>query len=46
MANNERDSCTGNYRNINIRHLFMKDGVDRGEKEVKHCPTHLTIADY
>ena len=47
MANNGGDYCTGNSRNINIRHLFDKnDIVDHGEIEVKYCPNHLIIADY
>ena len=34
MANKWRDSCTGNSRNINVRHFFVKDiylqGRNRG----------------
>ena len=29
MENNGQDSCTGNYRHINIRHFFAKDIVDK-----------------
>ena len=35
-----------NFRHINIRHFFVKDRVDTGEKELKYCPTHPMIADY
>ena len=31
MYNNGRESCTGNYRHINIRYFFVKDGVDKEE---------------
>ena len=46
MANNRRDSYTGNSRHINIRHFFVKDRVNKGEIEAKYCPTHLMIAEY
>ena len=46
MANNGRVSCTVNYRHINIRHLFVKDRVDKGEIEVKYCTTNMMIAEY
>ena len=46
MAKNRRDSCTGNSRNIRIRHFLVKDRIDKGEIEVKYCPTHLMTDDY
>ena len=46
MANNGRDTCTGNSRHINLRHLFVKDRVDKGEIEVKYFPTNLMLDDY
>ena len=35
-----------NFRHINIRHFFVKDRVNKGEKELTYCPTHPMIADY
>ena len=46
MANNRRDSYTGNSRHINIHHFFVKDRFNKGEIEAKYCPTHLMIAEY
>ena len=46
MENNGGDYCTGSSRNINIRHLFLKDGVNKREIKVKYCPTNLMIANY
>ena len=46
MEKNRQESCTGNSRHINIWNLFVKDGVDKEEIEVRLCPTHLMIADY
>ena len=38
MANNGRDFY-GNFRNINMRNLFVKYRVDKVQIEVKYCPT-------
>ena len=46
MDNNGWESCTVNSRQINIRHFFVKDIVDKEEIELQFCPTHLMIADY
>ena len=46
MANNGRNSCTGNSGYIHIRHFFVKDIVDKGEIEVKYFPTNLMLDDY
>lgn len=32
-------------RHINIRYLFVKDRITKGEIEVKYCPTKLMTAD-
>ena len=29
--NNDRNSCTGNSRHVNIRNFFVKDRVDNGK---------------
>ena len=46
MANNGRDSYTGNFRHIKIRDLFVKDKVDKEEIDIKYYLSHLMIADY
>ena len=46
MANNERAFCTESSRHINIQTFFVKDIFDKGEVEVKYCPTHLMISEY
>ena len=44
MEKNGRDSCTGNFRLIHIRYLFVKDSIDKGEINLEYCPTHLILA--
>ena len=46
MEKNGRQSCTGNLRHINIRYFFAKDRVDKGEINIRHCPTGKMLADY
>ena len=46
MENNERDSCTGQSRHINIRYFFSKDQVNKGELKIEYYPTKLMITDY
>ena len=46
METNGRNSCTGNSRHIDIRYFFVKDRVDKGELNIKYCPTHMMLADY
>ena len=46
MEKNGRNSCAGNSRHINIRYFWIKDRVDKGEKQVKYCSTFLILADY
>ena len=46
MAKNGRNSCTGNSRHIDIRYFFVKDRVDKGEMDIKYCPTGVMLADY
>jgi len=46
MEKNGRISCTGNSRHVNIRYLFLKDRIDKGEVRVQYCPTGLMLADY
>mmetsp|Transcript_1239 Transcript_1239/g.1760 ORF Transcript_1239/g.1760 Transcript_1239/m.1760 type:complete len:229 (-) Transcript_1239:8-694(-) len=46
MERNGRNSCTGNSRHISIRYFFVKDRVDKGEVDIKYCPTEQMLADY
>ena len=46
MECNGRNSCTGNSRHVDIRYFFVKDRIDKGEFEVKHCPTESMLADF
>ena len=46
MEKNGRKSCTGNSRHIDVRYFFVKDRVDQGEVEIKHCPTQKMLADF
>ena len=46
MEKNERNSCTGNSRHINVRYFWVKDRIDKGEVRVEYLPTHLMLADY
>ena len=46
MERNGRNSCTGNSRHIHIRYFFVKDRVDKGEVDIKYCPTENMLADF
>ena len=46
MEQNGRNSCTGNSRHIHIRYFFVKDRQDKGEIDIKYCPTHNMLADF
>ena len=46
IENNGKDFCKVSSRHINIHYLFVKDRVDKVEKEFKYFPTHLIISDY
>ena len=46
MEENERNSCTGNSRHIDIRYVFSKDRVDKKEISIKYCPTTKMLADF
>ena len=46
MEKNGRNSCTGNSRHINVRYFFVKDRYDKGEIELRYCPTEIMLADF
>ena len=46
MERNGRNSCTGNSRHIHIRYFFVKDRQDKGEIDIKYCPTENMLADF
>ena len=46
MERNGRNSCTGNTRHVNIRYFWVKDRIQKGEIDLKYCPTKKMLADY
>ena len=46
LEKNGRMSSTQRTRHINIRYLFLKDRIDKGELNVEHCPTERMVADF
>ena len=46
MGKNGRYCFMGNSRHINICQFFVKDRFEKGEIEVKYCPSNLTISRY
>ena len=46
MLKNDRNSCTGNSRNIDTRYFFVKDRIDKKEVRVEYCPTSIMLADF
>ena len=44
--NNRKNSCTWNSRHINMRYLFVKDRLDKGEMKIVYCSTQMILADY
>jgi hypothetical protein len=46
LERNGRQSSSKRTRHLNIRHFFIKDRVDSGELNIKHCGTEDMIADY
>jgi hypothetical protein len=46
LEKNGRQSSSKRTRHLNIRHFFIKDRVDSGELNIKHCGTDDMIADY
>ena len=45
MEINERNSCTGKFRHIDIRYFFIKDPPKKRELSIMNYPTHLMLAD-
>ena len=46
MERNGQNSSTGNSRHVSIRYFFVKDRVDKGEIDIKYCPTEKMVADF
>ena len=46
MEKNGRNSCTGNSRHVNIRYFWVKDRIEKGEVDLRYCPTEKMLADY
>ena len=43
---NGRKSCGKRSRNVEMRHYFLKDFIDKGTIKMKHFPTELMLADF
>eukprot|EP00957_Ditylum_brightwellii_P082864 6299933-Ditylum_brightwellii.AAC.1 len=46
LLKNGKWSSGKNTRHINMRYFFIKDKIDSGELEVKHCGAEDMLADY
>ena len=46
MLKNERSSCTGNSRHINIRYFFVKNRLDKKELRVEYCPSLVMLTSF
>ena len=46
METNRRNTCTKNYRHIDIKYFWLKDRVNKKEVEIQYYLTHLRLADY
>ena len=46
MDKNGGNSCTGIYRNINVRYVFVKYRMGKAKARVRYCTTHLMLVDY
>ena len=44
---NGKNSCTGNQRPIDVRYFFNKKyQVEKYERSIVYCPTHIMLAEY
>mmetsp|Transcript_13635 Transcript_13635/g.25643 ORF Transcript_13635/g.25643 Transcript_13635/m.25643 type:complete len:126 (-) Transcript_13635:1995-2372(-) len=46
LERNGRQLSSKRTRHLNIKHFFIKDRVDAGELNIKHCGTEDMVADY
>jgi Reverse transcriptase (RNA-dependent DNA polymerase) len=46
LENNGKKSSSKRTRALNIRYFFLTDQIEKGNVEVKYCPTGDMIADY
>ena len=46
MERNGQNSCTGNFRHIDIHYFFVKDQIESGELDIKYCPTEEMVEDF
>ena len=46
LEKNGRESSGKRTRHINIRYFYIKDRIEKGDIEIKHCPTDEMVADY
>jgi len=46
MERNGRNSCTRNFRHVNIQYFFAQDRINKDELQVEYCPTDSMLADF
>ena len=46
LENNGKRSSSKRTRHLNIRYFFLTDQIEKGNVEVKFCPTDEMTADY
>ena len=46
LENNGKQSSSKRTRHLNIRYFFLTDQIEKGNMEVKFCPTDEMTADY
>ena len=46
MANNGHKTCSKRSRHIRIRHFYITDLIEKGEVEVRYCPSEKLLADF
>jgi hypothetical protein len=46
LEKNGKRSSSKRTRAINIRYFFIADQVEKGNVEIKYCPTNLMIGDF
>ena len=46
LEKNGKESSGKRTRHINIRYFYIKDRIEKGDVEIKYCPTDEMVADY
>ena len=46
LERNDRNSCTGRSRHIDIRYFWVKDMMDKKEIKIEYCPTEDMLVNF